>query len=228
MDYSTPGFPSLSPRICSDSCPLSQWCHSTILSMNFDSPVGCFQGLLTSVAGSASIRHCPGVSRSEHTPLCFDLGLYLFTADPGLSPEAWRDHMSSFPLNQPQPAWPPGAGQASPAGLRPLLPLFPHHHLPGRIWRDKLFPAFHERLPCARRELRDSSSSISSKKCLIKISIFEIQRAVHKLTTWWALRYTPGNPSPQSTRRNSSIASEASPALSCHLWQGHLIWDLPS
>ena len=32
MDCSTPGFPSLSPRICSNSCPLSQWCHSTILS----------------------------------------------------------------------------------------------------------------------------------------------------------------------------------------------------
>ena len=24
--------PSLSPRVCSNSCPLSQWCHSTILS----------------------------------------------------------------------------------------------------------------------------------------------------------------------------------------------------
>ena len=24
--------PSLSPRVCSDSCPLSQWCHSTISS----------------------------------------------------------------------------------------------------------------------------------------------------------------------------------------------------
>ena len=24
--------PSLSPRVCSDSCPLSQWCYSTILS----------------------------------------------------------------------------------------------------------------------------------------------------------------------------------------------------
>ena len=32
MDCSTPGFPcpSLSPRVCSDSHPLSQWCHPTI------------------------------------------------------------------------------------------------------------------------------------------------------------------------------------------------------
>ena len=34
MDCSTPGFPypSLSPRVCSNSCPLSQWCHPTISS----------------------------------------------------------------------------------------------------------------------------------------------------------------------------------------------------
>ena len=36
MDCNTPGFtvccPSLSPRVCSNSCPLSQWCHATISS----------------------------------------------------------------------------------------------------------------------------------------------------------------------------------------------------
>ena len=32
MDCSTPGFPSLSPRVCSNSCPSSQWCHPTISS----------------------------------------------------------------------------------------------------------------------------------------------------------------------------------------------------
>ena len=32
MDCSTPGFPSLPPEVCSNSCPLSQWCHPTILS----------------------------------------------------------------------------------------------------------------------------------------------------------------------------------------------------
>ena len=33
MDCSMPGFPvPLSPRVCSDSCPLSQWCHPTISS----------------------------------------------------------------------------------------------------------------------------------------------------------------------------------------------------
>ena len=32
MDCSTPGFPcpSLSPRVCSNLCPLSPWCHPTI------------------------------------------------------------------------------------------------------------------------------------------------------------------------------------------------------
>ena len=32
MNCSTPGFSSLSPRVCSDSCPLSQWCYPTISS----------------------------------------------------------------------------------------------------------------------------------------------------------------------------------------------------
>ena len=32
MYYSMPGFPVLSSRVCSNSCPLSQWCHSTISS----------------------------------------------------------------------------------------------------------------------------------------------------------------------------------------------------
>ena len=33
MDCSMPGFrPSLSPRVCSNSCPLNQWCNPTISS----------------------------------------------------------------------------------------------------------------------------------------------------------------------------------------------------
>ena len=33
MDCGTPGFPVLHiPRVCSNSCPLSQWCHPTISS----------------------------------------------------------------------------------------------------------------------------------------------------------------------------------------------------
>ena len=40
MDCSTPRFPcpSLFPRVCSNSCPLSQWCHPTILSSVTPSP----------------------------------------------------------------------------------------------------------------------------------------------------------------------------------------------
>ena len=33
--------PSLSPRACSNSCPLNQWCHPTISS--FATPSSCFQ-----------------------------------------------------------------------------------------------------------------------------------------------------------------------------------------
>ena len=32
MDYRMPDCPSLSPRVCSDSCPLSWWCYLTISS----------------------------------------------------------------------------------------------------------------------------------------------------------------------------------------------------
>ena len=45
MDCSTPGFPSLpSPIVCSDSCLLSQWCHSTVLSSVVPSS-SCLQSL---------------------------------------------------------------------------------------------------------------------------------------------------------------------------------------
>ena len=39
--------PSLSPGVCSDSCPLSQWCHQTISSVTFFS---CLQS--SSASGS--------------------------------------------------------------------------------------------------------------------------------------------------------------------------------
>ena len=32
LNWGTPGSPSLSPGVCSDSCPLSQWCYPTISS----------------------------------------------------------------------------------------------------------------------------------------------------------------------------------------------------
>ena len=46
MDCSTPGFPcpSPSPGACSDSCPLSQWCHPTISSSV--NPFSCLQSFL--------------------------------------------------------------------------------------------------------------------------------------------------------------------------------------
>ena len=50
MDWSVPGnCPSLSPGVCSNSCPLSQWCHPTI-----SSPVAPFSSCPQSFSASRS------------------------------------------------------------------------------------------------------------------------------------------------------------------------------
>ena len=54
MDCSTPGrlpCPSLCPRVCSDSCPLSQWCHPAI-----SSSVAPFSSCPQSFLASGSFR----------------------------------------------------------------------------------------------------------------------------------------------------------------------------
>ena len=70
MDCSVPGLPcpSPSPRVCSNSCPLSRWCHPAI-SSSVASSLACPQSLLAS--GSfpmsqlfASGGQCIGVSAS--------------------------------------------------------------------------------------------------------------------------------------------------------------------
>ena len=44
MDWSKPGFPVLhSPRVCLNSCPLSQWCYPTISSSAV--PFSCLQSV---------------------------------------------------------------------------------------------------------------------------------------------------------------------------------------
>ena len=54
MDCGTPGFPVLHiPRVCSNSCPLSQWCHPTISS--FVIPFSCPQSFPAS--GSFPMSH---------------------------------------------------------------------------------------------------------------------------------------------------------------------------
>ena len=44
LQYASLPCPSLSPRVCSNSCPLSQWCHPIILSsvIPFSSCLQCF------------------------------------------------------------------------------------------------------------------------------------------------------------------------------------------
>ena len=49
MEYSTPGFPSLSPRACSNSCSLNRWCHPTT-----SSSVAPFSSCLQSFPASGS------------------------------------------------------------------------------------------------------------------------------------------------------------------------------
>ena len=72
MDHSMPGFPgpSSSPGLCSNSCPLSQWCHPTILSsvIPFSSCLqsfpasGSFPMSLFFASGSQSIGASASVS----------------------------------------------------------------------------------------------------------------------------------------------------------------------
>ena len=63
MDCSTPGFPTHQPTpgACSNSCPLSRWCHSTI-----SFPVVSFSSCLQSFLASESFP----VRRLSHQSLC--------------------------------------------------------------------------------------------------------------------------------------------------------------
>ena len=49
MDCRMPGFPSLSPGVCLNSCPLNQWCHPTV-----SSSVISFSSCLQSFSASRS------------------------------------------------------------------------------------------------------------------------------------------------------------------------------
>ena len=68
MDCSPLGFPfpSLSPRVCSNSCPLNWWCHSTILSsvVPFCSYLQSFPASVFSIESAFRIRGIFGVSAS--------------------------------------------------------------------------------------------------------------------------------------------------------------------
>ena len=57
MHNSTPGFPvpSLTPGSCSNSCPSSRWCHSTISSSVVPFPSSCLQSFPAS--GSFPVSH---------------------------------------------------------------------------------------------------------------------------------------------------------------------------
>ena len=52
LQHARPSFPTLSPRVCSDSCPLSQWCHPTTSSSVV--PFSCPQSFPASVFSNES------------------------------------------------------------------------------------------------------------------------------------------------------------------------------
>ena len=54
---------SLSPRVCSNSCPLSQWCHPTISSSLIPSISFCLQPFLASESFPLSWRFISGGQR---------------------------------------------------------------------------------------------------------------------------------------------------------------------
>ena len=56
--------PSLSPRVCSNSCPLSQWCHPTI-SSSVSSFSSCPQSFPASGSFSVSLLSTSGVQSME-------------------------------------------------------------------------------------------------------------------------------------------------------------------
>ena len=74
MDYSTPGFlpcPSLSPGVCSNPCPLTQWCHPTISSSVPPSPPALNFPWYNSLYDAY-------LHRSEITNIFFILGIMVY------------------------------------------------------------------------------------------------------------------------------------------------------
>ena len=72
LEHARLPYPSPSPRACSNSCPLSRWCHRTISSSitHFSS---CLQSFSASVQFSAVTQSCPTLRphRPQHTrPPC--------------------------------------------------------------------------------------------------------------------------------------------------------------
>ena len=72
MDCSTPGSSSLSPSVCSDSCPLSQWCYPTISSSAAPSPFAANLSqhqVLFQWVGSAEIN----MDKLKRNLMCYSL-----------------------------------------------------------------------------------------------------------------------------------------------------------
>ena len=103
MQHARPPCPSLTPRVYSNSCPLSQWCHPTI-----SSSVVTFSSCLQSFPASGSFQ---GVSSYNQVAKVLDIQLqhqsfqWIFKTDflyDGLvgSPCSPRDSQQSSPIPQ--------------------------------------------------------------------------------------------------------------------------------
>ena len=64
LQHTRPLCPLLSPRVCSNSCPLSQWCYLTTLSSAFDFNLSQHQSLFQWVRSSQSGDQSIGASAS--------------------------------------------------------------------------------------------------------------------------------------------------------------------
>ena len=102
--YNPTDCPSLSTGVCSDSCPLSQWCHPTISSSvtHFSCPQffpasGSFPVSQLFASGGQSIRASTSASvLTMNIQDWFPLGLILwFPCCPRDSPECLLQHCSS-------------------------------------------------------------------------------------------------------------------------------------
>ena len=94
-------YPSLSPRVCSNSCPLSQWCHPTISSSVAPSPPAFslfqHQGLFQWVGSSNQVAKGLGL---QHQSFQWIFRLDFFSNWLVWSPWSPRDPQESSPAPQ--------------------------------------------------------------------------------------------------------------------------------
>ena len=105
IDCRTPGFPpSLSPGVCSNSCPLNRWCHPTISSsvnpcfscpQSFPAP-GSFPMSRIFISGGQSIEASASASVQYSGLISFKTVWFNLIAVPAPQFESFNSSMLSF------------------------------------------------------------------------------------------------------------------------------------